>query len=119
MSSDWTRRAGGRRRDWGRLRYCAVTLAGYNRAMKKRPCSLGFLLPALTLAGLSIASSLHADNWPAWRGAEGSGVCEERRIPLKWSATENVRWKVALPDRGNSTPIVWEDRVFITQAVEK
>ena len=45
------------------------------------------------------------------------GVSTETEIPLKWSATENVRWKVALPERGNSTPIVWGDRVFLTQAV--
>nr|MDQ3621595.1 PQQ-like beta-propeller repeat protein [Verrucomicrobiota bacterium] len=36
---------------------------------------------------------------------------------VRWSATENVKWKAPLPERGNSTPIVWEDRVFLTQAV--
>lgn len=40
-------------------------------------------------------------------------------MPIRWSATENIRWKVALPERGNSTPIVWGDRVFLTQALEK
>ena len=59
-----------------------------------------------------------ADNWPAWRGAEGSGICRETTLPLRWSTNENVRWRVALPDRGNSTPIVWKDRTFITQTVE-
>src|SRR5262249_31667583 len=47
------------------------------------------------------------------------GVTKETDLPLTWSATENVRWKVKLPDRGNSTPIVWGNRIFLTQAVEK
>jgi len=69
------------------------------------------LLAASRLAGV-------AENWPAWRGAGGSGICRETNLPLRWSAHENVRWRVTLPERGNSTPIVWGERVFITQAVE-
>jgi len=61
----------------------------------------------------------YGGNWPAWRGPDGSGVSPEKNLPVRWSATENVRWKVALPDRGNSTPIVWGSRVFLTQAIEK
>ena len=56
-----------------------------------------------------------AANWPAWRGAKGTGVADESNFPLKWSATENVRWKVELPEAGNSTPIVWGNRIFVTQ----
>lgn len=67
----------------------------------------------------SAAVTVQAGNWPAWRGPEASGISLEKNLPVKWSATENVRWKVALPDRGNSSPIVWADRIFITQAVEK
>jgi len=59
-----------------------------------------------------------AANWPAWRGPHGTGVCEERNLPLAWSTNENVRWRVALPERGNSTPVIWGDRVFVTQAVD-
>src|SRR5213593_3687307 len=70
------------------------------------------LITASTLAGF-------AENWPAWRGAGGSGICRETKLPFRWSTNENVRWRVTLPDRGNSTPIVWGDRVFITQAIEK
>jgi outer membrane protein assembly factor BamB len=57
-----------------------------------------------------------ADNWPAWRGPTGQGHCAETDLPLKWSATENVKWKVPLPDNGNSTPIIWGDKIFLTQA---
>ncbi len=70
-----------------------------------------FLLFALTV------SSLHAANWPAWRGPTGQGICEEKGLPVKWSKTEHVKWRVALPERGNSTPIVWGERVFVTQPV--
>ncbi len=63
------------------------------------------------------ATSTRAENWPAWRGAAGDGISAETKLPLKWSASENVKWSVPLPERGNSTPIVWGDRVFITQNV--
>jgi outer membrane protein assembly factor BamB len=68
---------------------------------------------------LALVVGVHAGNWPAWHGRSGSGVTTETNLPVRWSATENIRWKVPLPDRGNSSPIVWRDRVFITQAVEK
>jgi outer membrane protein assembly factor BamB len=58
-------------------------------------------------------------NWPAWRGPEGNGICQETNLPLHWSTNQNVRWSVPLPGPGNSTPIVWDDKVFITQGIEK
>ncbi len=72
------------------------------------------------LAALSILPSPgRADNWPAWRGADGMGRCAETDLPVKWSATENVRWKMKLPGAGNSTPVIWGDRIFLTQATDK
>ena len=65
------------------------------------------------------SSTVLADNWPAWRGPNADGVTREKNLPAKWSESNNVRWKVALPDRGNSTPVVWGNRIFITQAVDK
>ena len=53
------------------------------------------------------------------RGADGNGICRETNLPSRWSTNENVRWRVPLPDRGNSTPIVWSNRVFVTQAIER
>lgn len=66
----------------------------------------------------AIASSLLAENWPAWRGPTSDGISSEKHLPVKWSPTENVKWKTPLPERGNSTPVVWGDRVFLTQAIE-
>lgn len=65
----------------------------------------------------SIFSAAFAADWPAWRGPLGTGMTEEKNLPVKWSATENVKWRIALPEPGNSTPIVWGGQVFLTQAV--
>jgi outer membrane protein assembly factor BamB len=75
-----------------------------------------FFFPATVLAAFVGSSVGHAANWPAWRGPAGDGITTETELPLTWSATENVGWKTELPERGNSTPIVWGDRVFVTQA---
>jgi outer membrane protein assembly factor BamB len=78
--------------------------------------------PSLLRATLFMAAmtmTATAENWPAWRGPGGSGISRDRKLPLRWSTNENVRWRAPLPERGNSTPVVWGDRVFITQALEK
>jgi outer membrane protein assembly factor BamB len=67
---------------------------------------------------LAFASAAHADNWPAWRGPHGDGISAEKNLPLTWSATQNIRWKAPLPEPGNSTPIIWGERVFLTQALD-
>ena len=59
---------------------------------------------------------IRADNWPAWRGPTGQGISEETELPLEWSASKNVRWKLPLPAPGNSTPIACGKRIFLTQA---
>lgn len=68
--------------------------------------------------GLFALVSVHAGNWPEWRGPHQDGITAETNLPEKWSATENVKWKTPLPGPGNSTPIVWDDKVFVTQSVE-
>jgi len=69
----------------------------------------------VSLALTWMASDLAAANWPAWRGPEGTGVAREKNLPLHWGTNENVRWRTPLPERGNSTPIVWRNQVFLTQ----
>jgi outer membrane protein assembly factor BamB len=72
------------------------------------------------LTGITIAfHPLHAANWPMWRGPKGDGTTTESGLPQTWSQTENVVWKTPLPDRGNSTPVIWGGKVFVTQAIEK
>ncbi|MCH8830999.1 MAG: PQQ-like beta-propeller repeat protein [Planctomycetes bacterium] len=64
-------------------------------------------------------SQATAENWPAWRGPRGTGVTVETDLPLKWSSTENVTWKAPLPGEGNSVPIVWDDRVFVSCPIDQ
>lgn len=67
---------------------------------------------------LTAAFAAHADNWPGWRGPRGDGTTAETAFPLRWSETENLRWKVEIPGRGHSSPCVWGDRVYLTTCVE-
>jgi outer membrane protein assembly factor BamB len=57
------------------------------------------------------------DFWPQWRGPLATGVAPHADPPLTWSETNNIKWKLAIPGEGDSTPIVWGDRVFILSAV--
>ena len=68
----------------------------------------------LLLAGLT----LHADDWPQFRGPTGQGHSAERGLPLSWSETQNVVWKVPVEGRGWSSPVVANGRVWLTTAVD-
>lgn len=80
-----------------------------------------FLRLSLSFLLLAVISNLEskAENWPAWRGPLGTGVCTEKKIPTQWSTNKNVKWVVPLPERGNSTPVIWGEGIFVTQAVER
>lgn len=54
-----------------------------------------------------------AENWPQWRGPELNGLSNEKNLPVRWSTQENVIWRLALPGLSASTPVIWEDRVFL------
>lgn len=77
--------------------------------------TLSFVVVALTCW----AGSASAGDWPAFRGPQGNGFSTETNVPIEWSNEKNVRWKVALPDEGNGSPIVVGDRVFVTCGQEK
>ena len=65
---------------------------------------------------LFMAATVSADNWPQWRGPQLNGLSGETNLPVKWSTTENITWKLPLPERSGSTPIVWGDHVFLNVA---
>ena len=58
-----------------------------------------------------------ADNWHQWRGPNATGVSPTADPPVAWSEDENVKWKVAIEGQGTSTPIIWNDKVFVLTAI--
>ena len=58
-------------------------------------------------------------NWPQFRGPDALGVADHPNLPERWSTNENVAWKIEIPGRGWSSPIVWGDRVFVTTVVSE
>ncbi len=71
------------------------------------------ILPAI-LAALAFPSPAHSDNWPQWRGPDGTGVSRERSVPLVWTTERNILWKAELEPWGNSTPAIWSFLLFTT-----
>ena len=59
----------------------------------------------------------HDEQWPQWRGPKATGVAPNADPPVVWSETKNIRWKVAIPGSGLSTPIIWGDRVYLQTAI--
>ncbi len=83
-----------------------------------RPIILG----VVGFAGaLALAGPVTAENWPCWRGPRGDGSSAEQNVPTRWNGTtgENIAWKVPLPGWGHSSPIVWNDRLFLTVCEEE
>lgn len=68
----------------------------------------------LTLLSACCVHSASADNWPAWRGPNGNGISSETGIPVEWSPTQNVAWKLPLPGAAGATPVVWGQQIFLT-----
>jgi outer membrane protein assembly factor BamB len=89
------------------------------------PCALLFEAPiAVSGQESSAAVRMVADEgegakyWARWRGPSGQGLVAGTGYPDAWSPTQNVQWKTALSGDGNSSPIVWADRIFITTAYD-
>ena len=86
---------------------------------------LRYLFTILAAVSVAVSAMLAYDgspaeseyNWPQWRGPLGVGVAPGANPPVEWSESKNVRWKIALPGKGHSTPIIWGDHVFITAAI--
>ncbi len=69
-------------------------------------------VPAITKPGTS------AEKWPDFRGPAGNGHSQGKGVPLAWSETKNVRWKIPVPGRAWSSPVVWGDQIWLTTATE-
>ena len=70
---------------------------------------------ALVFGSLAVAV-VSAENWPQWRGPSLNGLSSDKNLPVRWSKTENVTWKLPLPAWLGSTPIIWGDRIFLSVA---
>src|SRR5687768_13434666 len=66
-----------------------------------------------------VAISAESENWPGWRGPRGDGSSLEKNVPTQWdgAAGQNIAWKTPIPGTGHSSPIVWEDRVFVVSSL--
>jgi len=69
---------------------------------------------ACLLANSNLASA--AENWPEFRGPTGDGHSDATGLPIRWSETENVRWRVAIHDKGWSSPVIWDNQIWFTTA---
>ena len=66
-----------------------------------------------------VAPPCHSENWAHWRGPEFNGSSPEKNLPASFSTTDNVKWSAVMPGTSAATPIIWEDRVFVSSADDK
>jgi len=75
------------------------------------------VLAAFVVSGIVSTPCAEASGWPTWRGPNMTGLAENADPPITFGEEENIRWKVAVPGRGQSTPVIWGDRVFLLTAI--
>jgi outer membrane protein assembly factor BamB len=91
------------------------------RTASARRASAACCAAAVVLLGLSgdrweTAQLARAENWPQWRGPRGDGTSQETGLPVQWSKTQNIAWRLPLPGPAGATPVVWGDRIFASTA---
>src|SRR5436305_688917 len=72
----------------------------------------------LLILATTISSRAEAANWPQFRGPNASGVSDEKGIPVQWTDKE-ILWKTPIPGLGHSSPVIWDDYVFLTTAEDQ
>src|SRR5581483_3655532 len=77
----------------------------------------GVLLSLLVGSALATGPEQYERNWPQGRGPAANGLVLHGNPPLHWAEGKNIKWKVALPGLGHSTPVIWEQKIFIVTAV--
>ncbi len=68
---------------------------------------------------LTVCDPVSAEDWMRFRGPNGQGVSSEMNLPVTWSANDNVAWKTSIPGNGWSSPIVYNEHVFLTTTTEE
>jgi len=83
----------------------------------RQACRSNLVLACWSVAFVvTVANLSWAENWPGFRGPTGQGISWEKDVPTQWSQTSNILWKTPVPGNGWSSPIVFDDRVFVTTA---
>ena len=77
------------------------------------------VFPVAVLLTALLAATAAAENWPQWRGPNNDGVSSETNLPTEWSESKNIVWKLPLPGQAGATPIIWNDRIFVSSADDK
>jgi outer membrane protein assembly factor BamB len=80
--------------------------------MKRHVVIAALVVFCLGLVGLG------EENWPQFRGPTGQGISDGKHVPMKWSPTQNVRWRTSIHGKAWSSPVIWGDRVWLTSATE-
>jgi outer membrane protein assembly factor BamB len=75
-------------------------------------------LAAPDLVRMIEAEGVAAKYWPRWRGPSGQGLVADGPYPDRWSSRDNISWRVPVAGRGNSSPVIWDDRIFLTTAYD-
>lgn len=88
------------------------------RVIKLRSLGSCFIFLAWTAVSITAWGNEFANHWHQWRGPDGTGVSQTAQPPTEWSETNNVKWKVLVEGRGTSTPIIWNERVFLLTAID-
>lgn len=71
------------------------------------------------IASIAVNPVCGSENWPQFRGPAGQGTSDAKGLPLKWSETENIRWKTDLHGRAWSSPVIWGNQIWVSTATEK
>jgi outer membrane protein assembly factor BamB len=99
------------------LKFESRTLNSATLSLRSAMLLLRRLCPVVSCAVVAwslISSAGFAENWPQWRGPRLDGVSTEKNVPVTWSRSENVVWRLPLPGPAGATPVVWGDRIYLT-----
>jgi outer membrane protein assembly factor BamB len=91
-------------------------LVSFDEGHEMRRWSVGWSLLLTLLGGVGV---LATDQWPQFRGLHAGAVPDDPRLPDTWSERENIAWKTPVPGLGWSSPVVWDNHIFITSAISE
>jgi outer membrane protein assembly factor BamB len=79
--------------------------------------AVAVLMSALSVLSVALVSSEPSVAWPQFRGPSGAGILSDGKLPTSWDSKQNVKWSVEVKGRGWSSPVAWNNTVFVTSAI--